>query len=286
MRLSDRAILLSWRISQWSGMATENNGARLVEASAGAEHGVVKARKVLMPDFPELTAIHKFNATKRVEFNTRTLAYSDGSRLAPVAIAEDLIIDVGEWMKEGEALADLAATAYSDHLDAAEKKLGTLFDRRLYPDITQFRNKFSYRLTPTTVPDTDTLRNFPGFSKDEVDKIVAQAEDSLKESANAAVRDVWERIYNVTTAMHTRLEVPIGDKGSIFRDTLVTNVKELVDLLPKLNLFNDQSITDMVEAMRKELCGANPEVLRTDAAARAERAAKARKLAEVARNYL
>jgi hypothetical protein len=284
MKLSDRAVLLSLRISQWTGTATEKNAAREIEKAKGAQDGVVRARKVLMPNFPELDAAQKYNTGFRNWFNECTLEYNAPQRLAPVLVAEDLIIEIGNRIKEGETYADAVATAYPDHLDNAETNLGELFDRTLYPSVVEIRNKFSYRLTTSAVPDADDLRNFPGFSQAEVDKIVANAETAMKEQVAGAVRDIWQRVYDATSAMATKLSVPIGDTGSIFRDSLVSNIEGLVDLLPKLNLFDDPEIAQTIKEM--QVLPAMPEMLRTDPRIRHERSVKAKALAEKAKSYL
>jgi hypothetical protein len=286
MKLSERAILLSLRIHAWSGTAVEKNGARDVERAANAVSGTVRARKVLLPAFPELLAMQQFNVKFRNDFNERTLAYDEGTRLAPTATAQETIRWIGDTISEGEKLADALAFAYPDHLQLAEDKLGTLFDRRLYPSPMEIRNKFGYRLTPSVVPDTDQLRNFPGFSPEEVDNIVAKANESVKSQLGEAMRDLWTRVYDVTHAMHEKLSKPIGEKGAVFRDSLVRNVEELADVLPKLNLFEDPIIANMARYLKGDLSNTSLHMLRTDPTVRAERAERARKLAEVAKSYL
>ena len=285
MKLSDRAILLSLRISAWSATAVEKNGARAIERDNDASIGTVIARKALMPGFPELEKLKQHNTAFRHQFNEKTLAYSDGTRLAPVDTAQDLIRWCGEQMDIGAQLADDVSTAYPDHLQNAEDALGKLFDRKLYPSPAEIRNKFSYRLTPTVVPESDELRNFPGFSADEVDGIVQNAKQAQQEQFGEAMRDVWERIYKVTSAMHEKLSVPLGEKGGIFRDSLVGNMKELAALLPTLNIFGDPQIDSLARTLKAE-GETNLNTLRTDAVARAEKAERARKLAEVAKSYL
>lgn len=285
MKLSDRAILASLQISQWTGTATEKGAAREIERINGAQYNVVRARKVLMPDFPELEAVQKHNTAFRNWFNGVTLEYQDSNRLMVVIDAQDNLRKIGEWIDAGEKLADDVGHAYPDHLDAAETKLGSLFERKLYPDMAEIRKKFGYRFSTSAVPEADQLRNFPGFDQSEVDKIVANAEQAMKEQVNAAVRDIWQRAFDATSAMAEKLTVPIEQKGSIFRDSLISNMQELAQLMPKLNLFNDPEIDRVAKEMAK-LSAIKPEALRTEAGVRAERAAAARKLAEVAKSFI
>jgi hypothetical protein len=62
-----------------------------------------------------------------------------------------------------------------------------------------------------------------------------------------------------------------------FRDSLVDNVRKLVDLLPAFNLSGSKALDDLTARMRAELCTNDAETLRTDAKARdnTKKAAKA-----------
>jgi hypothetical protein len=57
-----------------------------------------------------------------------------------------------------------------------------------------------------------------------------------------------------------------------------------VDLLPKLNLFDDPEIAQTIKEM--QVLPAMPEMLRTDPRIRHERSVKAKALAEKAKSYL
>jgi hypothetical protein len=57
-----------------------------------------------------------------------------------------------------------------------------------------------------------------------------------------------------------------------FRDSLVGNVRELVDLLPALNITGDPVLTDITKRMRESLTVYDGDTLRASAAARIETA--------------
>jgi hypothetical protein len=58
----------------------------------------------------------------------------------------------------------------------------------------------------------------------------------------------------------------IPDK--IFRDSLVTNVRELCDILPALNIANDPALTDLTADIEDRLASLSPSALRTQPSTR------------------
>jgi hypothetical protein len=57
-------------------------------------------------------------------------------------------------------------------------------------------------------------------------------------------KDLWARMHSVVANMQERLAVPLDEKGKAgkggkFHDTLVSNIQDVLDVIPKLNLTND-----------------------------------------------
>lgn len=67
-------------------------------------------------------------------------------------------------------------------------------------------------------------------------------DDLLHDIEETAKADLYQRMLDPIRAFVTKLSTPIGQEGSIFRDSLVGNVAEMVEHLPKLNLDNDPHI--------------------------------------------
>jgi hypothetical protein len=83
----------------------------------------------------------------------------------------------------------------------------------------------------------------------------------------------------VVTNMQERLKVGDDGKALKFHDTLVENMRDLLDRVPALNLTGDPEITTMTNAMR-ELVAYDANTLREDFSVRSEVSAKAALLAK------
>lgn len=287
MRLSDTMVKVSLSISQWTGTAREKNGAEAIERDAGAKKGTVSARKKVLPGCAELEAIQKHNNAFRLWFYEQTLPWDDnGGRILPAPNAEPFMRGVAEWKDKGAKLVEAFVNVYPEMYQKSQLSLGTLWEQSAYPDPSVIRSKYGYRFHAEPIGDINDLRNFEGFKPEEVDERVMEAEQAIQERLAAAQKDLWERLFDGVNAMADKLAVPIGAQGSIFRDSLVNNLTELADLLPKMNVVKDPNIDRMVDDVKKKLLGVHPEALRVNPELRAERAAKARELAEQAKAYL
>jgi hypothetical protein len=64
--------------------------------------------------------------------------------------------------------------------------------------------------------------------------------------------------------MSERLRAYNGTKEGSFRDSLVDNVRDLVDLLPRLNVTADPVLDNTAQKMRDMLCAYDAQLLRED----------------------
>ena len=89
------------------------------------------------------------------------------------------------------------------------------------------------------------------------------------------MRDLWTRLYEVTHHMASRL----ADPEARFHGTLVSNVSDLVELLPRLNIVGDPHLASLTEQVRKQLCQHSADLLRNSPATRQQIAASAASIA-------
>ena len=93
--------------------------------------------------------------------------------------------------------------------------------------------------------------------------------------------DCFNRLHDVVRKAADKLT----DKTAIFRDSLITNIQDLVDLLPRLNLTGDPRLEDLRREVADKLLGYEPEALRRDQFARQETAQAAEKILAAMAGY-
>jgi hypothetical protein len=85
--------------------------------------------------------------------------------------------------------------------------------------------------------------------------------DYYQNNLNQAYADVWERTHDALKRMSEKLS---GDKKQIFRDTLVSNVMDMVDLLDKFNVTGDPKMRTAKHKLESVMLGITPDALRED----------------------
>ena len=125
--------------------------------------------------------------------------------------------------------------------------------------------------------DTVTTGNDLAASLTDSDKAILAEEinNKAKMKFAAAQKSIAERLHTVITKMHERLSV----SDQTFRDTLVSNVEDLIDIIPALNIANDPKLNAMAEEAR-ELLKFDPQTLRDDDSKRKEISDKAASIAD------
>ena len=221
-------------------------------------------KKLLTPE--ATAAIAKACSQARKEHDALTLKWSKGVGLLAVAGQEEYTRRMercrARWMTAVDAFCgDYAGV----HIPAARSMLGATFNSADYPPADRIRSYFSFRYHIFPVPDAshfDTrLREvYAGQLTTEVDRRVADA-----------CSEMWERLLDPVRKLAARLV----DPEAIFRDSLVVNISEIVDVMPALNLTGDTRINQASERIKQELANLDPEKLRKEGAVRARAVAAA-----------
>jgi len=85
------------------------------------------------------------------------------------------------------------------------------------------------------LPDASDFR--VSLGKEETERIQRQITATVQASLTVASRELWQRLYEAVSHMAERLSAyKVGEETveHPFRDTVVTNLVRLVDVLPKL----------------------------------------------------
>jgi len=124
-----------------------------------------------------------------------------------------------------------------------------LFRKEDYPSTDKLRSKSGVRLEVLPIPSGEDFRVM--HSEEEKARVAREIDASVRESLVRGTEDLWTRLKGVVSHMVKRL----NDPESRFHASLVTNVCEQVDLLPRLNVNQDEELNRFAETIRNRLCG-------------------------------
>lgn len=272
--LSSRGMLVDLTISYWVARAEDKKASRDAEFANDAQNGSGKFHKHLINIKAQTYRDVKETAREvRAWHYWNTLPWSNAARCLP---SNNYLAYTDGLRKRIDAF-NLAVDVFMDdihHLtEEARVTLGKMFRETDYPSREQMRVKFGIHVDIYPLPDAGDFRAH--LADDQVSAIKQQIEAGVKRSTELAMRDAWTRLHEQVAHMVERLSKP----DALFRDTLVGNVRELCDLLPRLNLTDDPTLKAMGAEVKRRLGAHDAESLREDKHLRAKVAADAEALA-------
>lgn len=268
--ISSSAVLIDLSIGSWTGRKLDKKASDDITTSNGAAVGVARVNKKLLGDCAELDAVQKFAANARNTHYSMTMPWSDlGLRLCPTAQYIGKYEKVmSELQTEFWRLVKVFLDAYQWEIQSAQLKLGTLFNPDEYPTVEALASKFKFRYVPIPLPDAGDWRLDIGNEAAAVLK--TEYEGYYAKQLQDAMGDVWKRAHTALAKMSERLDYADHETKKVFRDSLVDNVQEIVELLGTCNMTNDPVMTRAQQQLSVAMQGITPDALREDAYLRAE----------------
>jgi hypothetical protein len=277
MTLADRAVLVNLSISQWSAAKSDKKVNREVSQNHGSDVSMGNYRKCLVAR-EAIKKVTEISGAVRQEHYRLTLPWRDsGDRI----LSSQGYFDYAKILREKQTDWEIAVSAFCDsypqYVEDARAKLNGLFDPSDYPSLAEIRGKFSFKFEVLPLPVADDFRVNLGAA--EVTRLRSQIQADSDAALRRAMSDVWSRMRTVIAAMSDRLKVyAVRKDGSVehpFRDSVVTNITDLLEIIPSLNLTGDSNVEQFAAAMRDELTRYSPEQLRNAEYARTDTAARA-----------
>lgn len=268
--LASKAMLVGLKIQSWAGSKKDDRVSAEVAATHSSDPSMGAYRKLLVGK-DALAAVRAAISGARQHHYANTLPWLDeGQRILPSANYFKYLEGQREWRSAFEyAVAGFVAD-YDRAVNDARHRLGGLFVVEDYPESDEIEAKFSFEFTVVPLPDSKDFRVRLGDEEEAI--IRADIEKRVNDAAAAATKDLFSRCHEAASRMVERLRLyHIDDKGRVahpFRDTLVENVRELVELLPALNISGDKDLHDTTEVIRDLLAGVEAQDLREDAGLR------------------
>lgn len=262
--LASSAMLVELSISVWTGRKKDNNASKDVTARSGADTGTATVTKKLLGDNPELVAIQKFAANTRNQIHyAMTLPWSN-TGLALLTTAQYFnykpAMDAAET--QFHQLVETFLASYEWDVTQAQVKLGSLFHRDEYPSVESLRSKFKFQINYMPLPSAGDFR--VDIGNEQRDAIVSQYETFYADQLENAMGELWRKLYAALERMSDRLGYAEDGKPNVFKNSLVENVLDVVELLKTCNITNDSQMAAMATKLEDTLQGVTPEQLRSN----------------------
>jgi hypothetical protein len=259
--LTDHAMLVSLNISQWTARKHDKSVTTEVDQKHGAKDGG-RYNKLLI-DKTALDPVDKVASAARQHLYKVTLAWGDNNeRILSAALFMDFTQTMKQFKNEFETRVRDLAREYPTHVQAARKRLGTMYDPKDYP--ADIRDRFDFSISFSPVPTANDFR--VNLSAEHIEYIRADMTARLQARQTEAVKEVFQRARKIITKIHEQT----SDEDRKIYDSAIENAREFVDILPALNLTGDPELTCIENEIRSLLVPADR--LRADKKLRADTA--------------
>ena len=259
MNLTHDAMLVGLRISAWSGRLYDREASTHVAASHDAATSAGRYNKRLLPK-AALAPLAAVLGEARAAHYANTLPWDDqGARLLTVANHErytGLLEGLRERMvRERARFID----DWEDNVERARLDLGRLFRIEDYPARETLRDRFSIRWRIMPVPDAEHF--MAELAGGDAERVKRDIERQIEERLHDAVGDLYRRLGEAVERVSERLQEDDG-KPLVFRDSMIGNIRDLVDVVPRLNIFGDDELARLCEDVKERIANVDPGVLR------------------------
>jgi len=268
--VNERAMLTRLSISRWGASKHDKNISETVARDYQAQADMGRYTKRLIAK-EALETIREIPTQARHHHYEHTLPWLDtGARILPAASYFNYMQEQNAFKAKFEqAVADFARI-YPQVRDEARLKLGGLYDAADYLDPSEIAEKFKFDIDVEPMPDASDFR--VAISEEEQERVKAQIQERVDAGVQGAMGSVFQRVCDSAEHMMERLRAyDVDADGKVqnpFRDSLVENIRDLVKLLPDLNITNSNLLADMAHRLETDLCEFDAPTLRKDAKAR------------------
>ena len=251
--LQDSAMLVTLTISQWTARKHDKSVSTEVDRNHGAKNGGRYNKLLVRAD--ALDPIEKVAGAARAYLYKMTHAWGDnGERMLPAALFLEFSQTMQQMRNEFDSRVQTFVNDYPTLVQEARVRLGTMYNPQDYP--ADVRSKFSFpppAITP--VPSANDFR--VNLNKEYVDSIKADLISTLEARQKDTLKQCWARVRKVVTKI-----TELGDEEARVYDSVITNARDLIDILPALNLTGDSELTDIASELQDILVP--PDRLRQD----------------------
>lgn len=256
------SILVDLNISVWVGRKTDKkNTQKIVDDNNAQARDAAHVTKKLFVGNPKLDAIVRKGNAARTYLADKTMPWMGDLKLLPMSQFLRFQEDMAVLQDAFYAAVEDFLRDYDIQVSAMAFKLGALFDRDEYPAANEIRQKFRMTWEFSPLPAAGDFRVEAEASlRREMEEAYTKV---MQQKIEASMRIMWGRLKETLEHMVDRLGETDG-KPNVFRDTMLENAKELVNLLKDFNLAKDPEMERARIALSSIIDHVEPSELRTN----------------------
>ena len=250
--------------------------------------GAVRVNKSLFSKSATDEYMKVYSDASKYFYRTTTPWDDRGWRLLAVDLYEDFTKKYKTYTGQYREKVNLFIDNIEAHMEEMKGILGQAYDVEDYKfvapngavDREMLLSQFALEVEFDTVTSGNDLRASLTDADREI--IAAEMDKRAMEKFSKSQEHIVIELVDVIDKMHERLSTA----DAVFRDTLVSNLEELCDLVPKMNIAGDQKLNDIARQAREKLTVWDAKTLRDDPKIREQVSAEANDILKQAKGLL
>ena len=232
--LAERALLVTLNISQWQARKRDKKVTKEVTRQHDAVGNAGNFNKMLL-NRDTLAEITKVVSAARSAHAQMSLAWGDnGDRIVAGSLFPAYAKKMQELRFEFEDEVRKFVPAYPQFVQEARKELGSMYEPDDYP--ADVSSKFSFKVGVSPLATAADFR--VDLSTEHIDDIKRELVREHDERQKKMLKECYEKVRVVVK----RISENCAKEKPVIYDSLMGNARDLVSILPALNLTNDPEL--------------------------------------------
>lgn len=258
MSILEQGMLVDVAISMWDGRRLDRKASRqITEINDAKDEKALRVNKLLVSEEsmkPYMTAASAI----RTHHKAVTLPWRDkGARLLPRLIYMKFMERHAELEQAYiDAVEEFCFQKYPAEIDRAIFRLTKAYNQEDYDSPERMRQRFKVHVDIDAINDPDDFR--VKMDADAVERIKEDIQAKTNQRVQEAMADVWLRVEKTVTHFAGRMATQVGEvkeggrRPSLY-DTTLTNLQNLVDVLPAMNVTGDKNLTKLHKKLHNSI---------------------------------
>jgi DNA-binding ferritin-like protein len=251
MNENQKAVIANLSISEWSGKKQDKKVSLEIDTTHDTDDAGIFSKNLITKSY--LAKIAGVRQKLRACHEKHSLPWgTGGDRLLPAKKILQYSVEIDKLKHEFTKAVKDFVDQYQVIIDEAKDNLKDLFKATDYPSNEDIRRRFGVNVVFYPVPTSVDFR-LDSISPAEMDEIKAKMEVEFNDRHIAALQEIYERV----SASIEKMLFQIDGDGKRITQSMLDNIKDLVDSLPLLNYTDDPKLKQLAKDLKSLVIDAN-----------------------------
>ena len=244
-----RLMTVTVHVKLWEGKRTDKTASADVIERAKANQKAGRFIKNLINRDKYIKPLEQIRTRAKAMLYKYTMSWAYGVRVITVDAYPTLRDEIkklqGEYAKAVDTFIFTQYDIAKKEAEVEHEGLGALWSAADYPNAAELRDKFVIEFDVTPFP-TEVALDLPESMKDEIRR---DMEKAITDRTRAAVTELVDRLEKALSDFGEKVQ----KDPKKWRDSTVTNLREILDIAPMLNVTGDPKITEAINVAKMRL---------------------------------